>query len=77
MSLDADKEALAAIGEKLKQLRKAGGYRSFESFAFDNNISSRYYWGAEKGRNLSLKYLLKILRIHNVTLRDFFSDLDI
>ena len=76
MGVSKNKRTIA-IGEKLKQLRKDNGYTSYENFAMDHDINRMYYWGAEKGRNLSLKYLIKILKIHNLTLHEFFKDLDV
>lgn len=67
---------LKKIGAKLKRLRQEAGYSSYESFAMENELSNRYYWGAEKGQNLSLLYLMKILQIHKITIEEFFMDLD-
>lgn len=67
---------LKKIGAKLKRLRQDAGYSSYESFAMENELSNRYYWSAEKGQNLSLLYLMKILQIHKITIEEFFKDLD-
>jgi hypothetical protein len=73
---DYNTETLKRIGNKLRMLRVGAGYGSYETFAVDNDLSRRYYWGAEKGQNLSLKYLLNLLQIHNITLQDFFKDIE-
>jgi DNA-binding XRE family transcriptional regulator len=67
---------LKRVGEKLKQLRIDAGYTSYENFAWDYDLSSRYYWGVEKGRNISLTYLIKILEIHKISIEDFFIELN-
>ena len=65
---------LVSIGIKLAQLRRKNGYKSYESFAIDNNLSRMHYWRMEKGKtNLTIKSLVKILDIHHITIEDFFK----
>ena len=66
---------LIKIGSKLKDLRIAKGYTSYENFAMEFDLDRKYYWSIEKGRNISLEYLFKLLEIHKIELKDFFSDL--
>lgn len=63
------------VGDKIKALRKAKGYKSYESFAFDFEIDRHQYWRIEKGQNITIKTLLKITAIHDISLSDFFKDL--
>jgi len=65
---------ITEIAEKLKQLRKRNGYSSYETFALDNNLDRKQYWRMEKGTNITIKSLLKVLDIYNITLQQFFSD---
>ena len=62
------------IGEKLKAIRIAKGFTSYENFALENNIDRKQYWRIEKGHNLTLKSLIKILDIHGLSLKSFFND---
>lgn len=64
-----------AIANKLKQLRKEKGYKSYETFAWDNDINRVQYHRMEKGENFTMKSLLKILDVHKLTLQEFFSDI--
>lgn len=64
---------LEKIGEKLKELRKRAGYTSYESFAFDNDLNRVQYGRMEKGANMTLGSLLKVLDIHKLSLSDFFD----
>lgn len=64
------------IAIKLKDLRQKGGYTSSETFAYQHDLSRVHYWRIEKGSNLTLESLLRILDIHKITLTDFFSDKD-
>ena len=65
----AESVALVFVG-----LRKAKGYTSYESFAFDHEFPRAQYWRVETGRhNLTLRTLTKLLVIHNLTLEDFLQ----
>ena len=66
-----DDEILLLISEKIKEMRKAKGYKSYETFALDR----KQYWRLENGSNMTLRSLIKILKIHNVSLKKFFTDL--
>jgi len=67
---------LVKIGEKIKSLRIAKGYTSHETFAYDNELPRVHYWKIEKGKtNITINSLLKILKIHNISLSEFFRDL--
>ena len=72
---DTDKR-IQKIGEKLKKLRVDKGYTSYETFAFDNEINRVQYWRMEKGTNVTMKSLIKVLDIYDLTLNEFFKDLD-
>lgn len=65
------------IAKKIRQLRIDAGYTSYESFAFDKDLPRMQYWRMEAGTNFTIETLLKILDVHNVSLKSFFSDSDI
>ena len=66
--------ALKEIGNKLAELRKKKGYTSHESFAYDHDIPRMHYWRIENGKtNLTIRSLMRILAIHNITLQEFFE----
>ena len=69
-----DEEIFALVGERLKELRKAKGFSNYEQFAYTFNINRVQYGRYEKGSNISLKTLLRILKFHNITLNEFFDD---
>lgn len=73
-----DKEldkTILQIAEKIKTLRKEKGFTSYETFAFEHEINRVQYFRIEKGQNITLKTLIKVLAIHNLTLQEFFNDL--
>lgn len=65
------------IGLRIKQLRIDKGYSSAEIFAYEHGLNRVSYWRMEKGCNITLTSLLRILDIHQITLQEFFSDFDI
>lgn len=64
------------VANKLKKLRIEKGYTSYENFAFDNDLPRMQYWRMEKGTNFTFANLVKILDIHEISLEDFFKDID-
>lgn len=69
-----EKEILIDIGERLKKLRIKKGFTSYESFAIENNLSRMQYWRIEKGlTNITIRSLIHILEIHELSIEDFFK----
>jgi hypothetical protein len=66
---------LTRVGEKLKELRIKKGYSSYEQFAFDNELPRSGYGDHEKGKNMTLASLIRLLDIHGLSLKEFFKDL--
>ena len=71
----SEKDWIALVAARLKQLRIEKGYSSYETFALDHGLDRKQYWRIESGSNITLKSLIKILALHNKELSDFFSDL--
>ena len=67
---------IVKIAEKIKQLRKERGYTSYEQFAFDHDLPRVGYGNHEKGTNLTIVSLLRILDIHQISLAEFFKDFE-
>jgi transcriptional regulator with XRE-family HTH domain len=72
-----NKEEYQAIAQRLKDLRKAKGYSNYEHIAFSLEMSRSAYWRLETGVNFELKTLIKICRLLDVTLEEFFEGIDI
>jgi transcriptional regulator with XRE-family HTH domain len=68
-----DKKLHLLIGDRLTTLRKKAGYTSQEIFAYDAEIPRALYGRYEKGSNLTISSLYKILKFHRLTFKDFFS----
>jgi len=67
---------LHRIAAKLRRLRLAAGYKSYETFAFEHELSRVSYGKHEAGSNITMKSLLRLLDIHQLTLAQFFADLE-
>lgn len=65
---------IKSIAEKIKRLRIEKQYTSYETFALDYQLDRKQYWRIENGDNITLKTLLKILDIHQITLSQFFNE---
>jgi transcriptional regulator with XRE-family HTH domain len=70
-------EELKAIAERLKFLRKAKGYSNYEHIAFELGMSRSAYWRLESGANFELKTLIKICRLLDISLEEFFQGIGI
>jgi len=60
-------------GEGIKELRIKNGFTSYEQFAIEHDLSRMYYWKVEKGQNVTVGYLFKLLDIFKITPEDFFK----
>ena len=58
------------IGRRLKELRKSKGYSSQETFAYDAEIPRALYGKYEKGSNLTIASLFRIIKFHGLTFED-------
>lgn len=70
-------QELDAIALRLKELRKARGYSNYEHIAFALEMSRSAYWRLETGANFELKTLIKICRLLDISLEEFFKGIDI
>ncbi len=69
----SDKE-LELIGDRIKSLRRARGFTSAEKFANTYEIS-RIQWGKyERGYNMNTATLIKICKVFEITLPEFFAE---
>lgn len=72
--MKSEKIILKEIGLRLRYLRLKKNYKSYESFAIDNNLSRMQYWRIEKGlTNITVRSLNTLLTIHNITIEEFFK----
>jgi len=68
-------EHLVKLGSRIKSLREAAGYTSYEVFAFEKGISRSLYGSYEKGANITYLNLIKVSKALGVTLEELFKDM--
>lgn len=69
--------SLHKITGKIRKLRQDAGYKSHEDFALEVPMNRSSYCKLEgNAPNMTMKTLLRILSVHNVTLKEFFSDIE-
>lgn len=71
---DDEKRLYTLMGKRITDLRKKAGYTSQETFAYDADIPRALYGRYEKGTNLTLFSLYRIIKYHKITFEDFFKE---
>ena len=72
----SDDPRIIKIGQNLRKLRKAKGHGSYVDFANSYGLDKSQYWRLEAGIGFNVKSLLRILDIHQISLKDFFNDFE-
>jgi transcriptional regulator with XRE-family HTH domain len=62
------------IGERIKELRIKRGHTSYEDFAYENDISRSQFGKYERGADMRISSLVKILKALNISIQEFFSE---
>ncbi len=65
---------LKKLGKRIKEIRIAKGYTSYEYFAYEHNISRAQFGRYERGEDLRFSTLVKIIQAFNMSLEEFFSE---
>jgi len=71
--LDEQQRVIQKIGKRLKELRLERGHSSYEIFAFENEIDRSQYGKYERGADLRISTLVKLLLALDISIEDFFS----
>ncbi|MGE8555019.1 MAG: helix-turn-helix domain-containing protein [Chryseobacterium jejuense] len=67
-------EVLKKLGKRIKEIRIAKGYSSYEYFAYEHNISRAQYGRYEKGEDLRFSTLAKVINAFGMTMNEFFAE---
>jgi transcriptional regulator with XRE-family HTH domain len=65
---------LKKLGDRIRKLRIAKGYKSHEIFAYTHNFPRAQYGRYERGQDIRYSSLLKITAAFDMTLEEFFSE---
>ncbi len=76
--MESEKEFIAqnltALGNRIRQLRKEKGYANYEHFCFQHGFARSSFSRFERGEDLRMSSLLKVLHALEVTVEEFFAD---
>jgi DNA-binding XRE family transcriptional regulator len=64
---------LKELGARIRELRIKAGFTSAEKFAYAHDLSRVSYTKCETGSNLQYLNLRKIVKLHGLTMEEFFS----
>ncbi|MDF2833017.1 helix-turn-helix domain-containing protein [Chryseobacterium indoltheticum] len=67
-------EVLIKLGRRIKEIRIAQGFSSYEYFAYEKNISRAQYGRYEKGEDLRFSTLAKVIHAFGMTMTEFFAE---
>lgn len=62
------------LAKRIKNLRINAGFTSGETFAYDNEWSRSSYSRMERGEDIRFSTLIRLCKIHGITLEQFFSE---
>lgn len=76
MKIESLEQLYQLVGERLAELRKMKGYQTIKDFAMKFRLPPIQYWRIENGKtNPTLASLYKVLKIHKMSVLDFFSQI--
>ncbi len=61
------------LGKRIKELRKKKGFSNYEFFAYENKIGRSQYGEYEKGTDMQFSSIIKLIEMHGMTVKEFFS----
>ena len=70
---EKEDKKLKMMGKKLRLLRLAKGYGSYDFFAWEHDIPRMQYLNMEQGKNYTMKSLFRVLEALDVTPEEFFK----
>lgn len=73
--LEYQKKVFDALSARLKAFRIAKGYKNYEAFAFKFDFSRAQISRYEKGEDLRISTLLRLLKALEVNPDEFFADI--
>lgn len=62
------------LAERIKSLRIAKGYTSYEYFAYDHGFSRSQFGRYEKGQDLRFSTRLRLAEAFDMTIEEFFNE---
>lgn len=67
-------ETLKKLGERIRQLRLAKGYSSYEYFAYEHGFSRAQFGRYERGEDIRFGTLTRIIEAFDMSVEEFFGE---
>lgn len=71
---DKQKQMFERIGARIREIRKARGYTNHDTFAYEHELDRTQYSKYERGADMRLSSLIKVLAALEISLAEFFED---
>ena len=71
---DKQQRVYKRIGERIKAIRQQKGHTSYEEFAWENDIDRSQFGRYERGADMRISSLVKVLAALDVSIQEFFSE---
>ncbi len=71
-----ESEYYQRLGQRIKQLRIDADFTSAESFAREYSIGRTQYLAYEKGKNMTLETMIRIARVHEMTVEELIIGIE-
>lgn len=71
--LEKQQLTIQKIGARIREIRKARGYTNHDTFAYDHDIDRTQFSKYERGADMRLSSLIKVLAALDITPEDFFK----
>jgi hypothetical protein len=62
------------LGDRIRQLRKDKEFTNYEFFAYENRIGRSQYGKYEQGVDMQFSSILRLIEVHGITVKEFFSE---
>jgi transcriptional regulator with XRE-family HTH domain len=67
-------DQMKKVGNRIKQLRLQAGFTSYEYFAYEHDFSRAQVGRYERGQDLRISSLIRLVNAFGITLEEFFSE---
>lgn len=74
--LEKQQLIISKMGARIRQIRKDKGYTNHDHFAYDHGLDRTQYSKYERGSDMRISSLIKVLMALDVPLSEFFSEID-
>ena len=66
-------DRLEQLGKRIKALRLQKGYKNSEFFAYEHEINRSQYGKYERGEDMRVSSLFKVMEAHGISPKEFFA----